>query len=190
MKVELVLAIENEPKTIPYKPEKRPTSQNHGFKPIKGKPEEARLIPEAQDNIHIQNALIAINHIDTAFFSVGCEKSFNRTKGKSWAKGFIEFAFNHPELVRDAQNYFKLFFDFNIFCLRNDPDLRVKYFWQFQPVTFLDAGPDCRGYVCCVWVQTDYFDSPSMSKKTWEGAVDFLASYLGQIYKPNSLTIY
>lgn len=190
MKVELVLSIENQPKTIPYRAEKRANSANHGFTPLKGNPEAARLIPEAQDNMHIQDALVAINQTDTALFSVGCEKAFNRTKGKSWAKGFIEFSFNHAELVRDAQNYFKLFFDFNIYCLRNDPDLRVRYFWELQPVTFLDAGPDCRGYVCCVWIQTDLFDSPSVSRKTWESAVDFLAAYLGKIGRPNTPPIY
>jgi hypothetical protein len=34
MKVELVLSIENEPKTIPYRAEKKVDSVNHGFIPL------------------------------------------------------------------------------------------------------------------------------------------------------------
>ena len=62
----------------------------------------------------MQEALARIADPKTAFFTMGCEKSFNPvTGGGFWAKGYIEFSYNYAQAISDAQNYFPLFFHFD-----------------------------------------------------------------------------
>lgn len=76
----MMLTIRNRSKGVPYGGSGEPRedgSANYGFKPLKGKPEEAARIHEVQDEEHFRAALVAINDPSTPFFTVGCEKSFN-----------------------------------------------------------------------------------------------------------------
>ena len=77
----LYLTIRNRLKAIPYGSGDRPDgSRNHGYKRLKGNTELAATIPEAQDIEALRHALVRLNHSDTAFFTVGCERSFNEFK--------------------------------------------------------------------------------------------------------------
>jgi hypothetical protein len=59
---------------------------------LKGKLHKVASIQEAKDNSALQQVLKIINAAESAFFSVGCERSFNHGPQGFWAKGYIEFA--------------------------------------------------------------------------------------------------
>src|SRR5690242_9980067 len=84
-------------------------AQNFGFTRLKGHPERVGDIEEAKGIPSYQALLTALNASASPFFSVSCEKSFNSDEAGHWGSGFVEFAFNFPELVSDAGNYFALF---------------------------------------------------------------------------------
>lgn len=96
---QMMLTIRNCGKGVPYGGSGEPRedgSANYGFKPLKGKPEEAVQIPVVQDEEHFCAALVAINDPLMPFFTVGCEKSFNHDdEERHWAKGYMEFPFNY-----------------------------------------------------------------------------------------------
>lgn len=83
----LFLSIRNRLKSIPYGAsdgERPDGSKNFGFKRLKGNREITESIPEAKDSETLQRALGRLNDVGTAFFTVGCEKSYNTHE-----KGFL-----------------------------------------------------------------------------------------------------
>lgn len=61
--------------SIPYRSEQRSTgSSNHGYRSIKGNPQAAALIPEAQGCPPILTFLERANHQDLRVETAGCEK--------------------------------------------------------------------------------------------------------------------
>lgn len=187
----LLLTIRNRGKGVPYGGSGVPRedgSANHGFKALKGKPEEAARIPEVQDNENLRNALVAINDQSTPFFTVGCEKAFNVADGSYWAKGYLELAFNYCDVVGDAQSYFKLFFEFNSLIRDSRLHLPVQYHFELEPAHFIDG--NCDGYTVAVWITTADLPTAEEAMEAWGEAVDFLTNYLKQ-YPPRPLpTIY
>lgn len=151
-------------------------SANYGFKALKGKPEEAVLINEVQDEEHFRNALVAINGLDTPFFTVGCEKSFNEHPKGYWARGYLEFAFNYCDLVEDAQYYFKLFFDFTHYVWKNQFNEHVQYHFELEGAHFFKG--DCDGYTVAVWINVSVLPTEEEVKEVWGKAVDLLTAFL------------
>lgn len=175
-------------KTIPYKAEKRETSENHGFKLLKGRLDEIRSIPEVQDIQELHDALADINHPDTPFFSTGCEKKFNQENGIFWVRGFVEFAFNHPELALDAVNYFKLFFKFNWHVWEKQFDIPLRFHFEMDGADFVVIGKE--GFSVCVWITTDDLQTADEAKNVWCKGVRFFSQFLRSISKPQTPTIY
>jgi hypothetical protein len=187
----LLLTIRNRGKGIPYGGSGVPRedgSANYGFKALKGKPEEAARIAEAQDNEHLKNALVAINDRDTPFFTVGCEKAFNKDDGSHWAKGYLELAFNYCDMVGDAQSYFKLFFEFNNLIVNSRFDLPVQYHFELEPAYFIDA--NCHGFTVAIWITTADLPTAEEAREAWGEAVNFLTDYLRQYPTRPLPTIY
>jgi hypothetical protein len=168
------------PKAIPYGGSKHSDgSENHGFKPLKGKPEECALIPEVQDNTALKKALISLNATETPFFTVGCEKSCNEHSGGAgyWMKGYIELAFNYKELVQDAQHYFKLFLDFNLYIF----ELEMAHFWQHLTVQEI-------GLTTAVWIQTEVLPSEHDAKNAWASALNTYVDFMTRQSLPSGRT--
>jgi hypothetical protein len=181
---QIFLSIINEsPKGIPYAggDVREDGSQNYGFVPLKGKPAEAALIPEVQDNEPMKNALLAINESGTAFFTAGCEKSFNDDPDGHWAKGYIEVSFNYINLASDAQSYFKLFFDFNNRVAKNRFEAPVRYHWELEGAVFLDISWETVGFTVGIWITTALLESRAEVESVWAQAVDFLTEYLKEV---------
>lgn len=187
----MMLTIRNRGKGVPYggRGELREDgSANYGFKPLKGKPEEAARIPEVQDEEHFRDALVAINDLSTAFFTVGCEKSFNHEEGAgNWARGYIEFAFNYCDLVEDAQWYFKLFFDFNHFVWSNQFNEPVQFHFELEAAHFFQG--NCDGYTVAVWITTATTPAEEDVRVVWGKAVGLLTEFLKQYQAPPSMKV-
>ncbi len=189
-RTQVVLSIRNRHKGIPYFGGIREGgSVNYGFRPLKGKPVEAAEVPEVQDEEHLKNALVVINDSNTAFFTTACEKSFNHDDNGFWAKGFLEFSYNYTEMVTDAQNYFKLFFEFNRSIWQQGFNEPVQYHWELEGAVFTDCN-SCTGYTACVWIATADFDNQSDLRSVWGKSVDFLVDFLREIPLADLRTIY
>lgn len=183
--MQVVLTINERYKDIPYKSQTHEDgSQNFGFTVLKGKPEKASQIQEAKDNGHLRNIVEKLNVIDTPFFSVGCEKSFNKSEGEYWAKGYIEFSYNYEKLLKEATYYFQLFFHFNNYIKDYVARADVQYWWELQPGNF--KAVNCSGFTCCVWITTGESNNMDTVKEILGASVDKLAEYL-QTVRPIDL---
>jgi hypothetical protein len=191
MEKHLFLTISHSGKAIPYGGGDRSTgSTNHGYKRLKGNPNLFASIPEAQDTDALMSALVRINDPQTAFFSIGCEKSCNTHEKGLWVRGYFELAFNYVELVADAQNYFKLFFEFNRFRPQVETFLpKSRYEFELEGAEFLD-GP-AVGFTLSVWITTTLFTTREEAMREWgdslRSLVDFLEPFALQ---PNLTPIY
>ena len=148
---------------------------------------------EARDDDALREAILRINNPKTPFFTVGCEKAFNRELGQGgseafWAKGYLEFSFNYRDIVTDACNYFTLFFRFNKAVVSQKFDENVWFHWELDGASFLDGG--CHGWTCCVWIQTGDCPSEAESKRVWHAALNFLATFLDGVEPVTLPTIY
>ena len=178
--VKLLLAIERRAKSIPYPREEREDGTNHGFKDLKSNPSAIHEVAEIRDCSSLRDALMAINDPDTQFFTVGCEKSLNEHKGKYWKKGFIEFSFNHPELVRDAGSYFPLFFHFHQALPTAEflSQHSIQFCWELQGCRFRKVGVE--GFTCCVWITTGDYPTADESEDVWDEGVRLIGKYLAR----------
>jgi len=179
MQTRVTLEIRNFSKPIEYAPVERdtPRNSNHGFRNVKGRPDEALLIPELQYNETLKNAILAISNRPTPFFTMGCEQSLNEKESLHWMRGFIELAFNHRDLIVDAQSYFKLFFDFNFAVFDNNFDLPVTFSWQLEGA---ELG-DLRGFSVAIWITTGDLKDASTAQQVWEASVQFLTQFLRSV---------
>lgn len=142
-------------KSIPYPAATSGDSQGFGFKPLKGKPEKVGSINEVKDLPGVADLLRAINGAATPFFSVGCEKYIGPyDDGSFYARGYVEFAFNYPEFLRDVQ-YMALFKRFNDFIVEKPMPPQWTVNWQLQPAHFKKV--DTHGYSCSMWMHVRSF---------------------------------
>jgi hypothetical protein len=175
------LSIKNGGKGIPYggADEDRPDgSRNHGFKPLKSNPAETGTIPEAQGIMALENALIILNAPTSPFFTVGCEKVFGKNDSGHWISGYLEFAFNYGELVADAKFYFNLFFLFNQWYWQQTQQVGIRYNFELEGATFLDA--NVSGFTITAWILAGTYPTKELAQTAWEGALDTLVGFLRQ----------
>ena len=173
------LSIKNGGKGIPYggAHEDRPDgSRNHGFKPLKSNPAEIAVIPEAQGITALKNALIALNAANSPFFTVGCEKASGENDSGHWMRGYLEFAFNYGELVADAAFCFKLFFLFNQWYWTQKQQVGVRYNFELEGATFLDA--NVSGFTITAWISAGTYPTKELARTAWEAALDTLVAFL------------
>ncbi|MDI1301005.1 MAG: hypothetical protein PSX71_03790 [bacterium] len=180
--MKVLLAIENRGKAVPYESEKHKDSENYGFKALKGRMAEAEEVPEAKGFAEIISILKSINEEASPFFSVGCEKSFNKSKDGYWAKGYIEFSFNYKELIIDAVQYFPLFFHFHRYVEDFANSNSVQFLWELQPAHFIEA--DVDGFTVCVWITTGELKTLDAARALWLSAVKSLEGYLLTVGRP------
>lgn len=150
MKAQVYLTIETRTKDIPYPASTSGGSQGFGFKPLKGKPLKVAGIKEVSEVPGVADLLRVINAKETPFFSVGCEKHIGPyDDGSFYVRGYVEFAFNHPEFLRDVQ-YMALFKHFNDYVSGKSlrPEWSVN--WELQPAHFKKV--EANGYTCCMWL--------------------------------------
>lgn len=156
MAAQVFLTIDSRSKSIPYPAASNADSQNFGFKPLKGKLDKVDRVRELSEIPGVADLLRAINASETAFFSVGCEKFIGpNTDGTYYVRGYVEFAFNHPEFLRDVQ-YMALFATFNRYIVDKPMTEEWSVNWHLEPAFFQKV--DTSGYSCCMWLHVrSYF---------------------------------
>jgi hypothetical protein len=187
MHTSLLLTIKNRPKAIPYPSgEHDDGSKNHGFKPLKAVPEDVETIPEAQDNDSLKLALKRLNARRTPFFTVGCEKAYNKSQNGCWARGYLEFSFNYVEIAADPDYYFRIFFGFNQYVWEQQEQKTVQYHFELEPAHYMERNAD--GYTCSVWITTAEFPEDEQARSIWGSALDTLVGFLEQVPGERHLT--
>ena len=112
------------------------------------------------------------------FFTVGCEKAFNKNEKGHWVNGYLELAFNYVELIADAQFYFKLFFRLKQMAL----DTSVRYNFELEAAHFIKANAD--GMAMSIWISTSVLASQDAAKSAWEHGLDTVVGFLRQQVVP------
>ncbi len=160
-------------------PADRPNGDRcHAFAALKGvSRERISAVAEVVDSEPLRSALVLINERGTPFFTIGCEKDITEEDAGWRMGGYIEFAFNYPELARDAASYFPVYFHFDRVLKEQDLSVPVQFQWELARAKFLDAS-GAVGYTAIVWVRTGNAPSRDELLEVWAAAVDVFAHFL------------
>jgi hypothetical protein len=174
----LIFSIRNHFKAVPY-PGSGPRpdgSENYGCKIIKGKGNDEVLVPEALDNAALTNAITSLNDRATPFLTIGCEKSCNKDASGFWMRGFLELSFNYVQGISNAQNYFKLFFDFTHWFWEQPKQAVVEYHFQLEGAQFFEI--PAQGFSLVAWITTQALPTENGARAAWAWALDTLTKFL------------
>lgn len=184
------LFIGNRGKVIPYKGSKikrKDGNINSGFKNLKVRPELIDNIPELTTDSALKSLVRLLNAKEMNFFSVGCFSSLFSEEGYTY-RGYIEFAFNCRICVRDARNYFSLYFHFEQFLRKNNFEQKVDFNWMLEEVEFSDVSID--GFSCAIFIRTNYCESNDIAYDTWKKSLKILESFLASVQVKSHSLIY
>lgn len=91
---------------LPYRPDNANGRTNNGFRDLRGDPDGARLIPEAETSPALQNLLACLAHPGSRFISIGCEigaaENFAAPRPHE-AGGYVQVVYS--DLDRCAQDH-------------------------------------------------------------------------------------
>lgn len=175
--LKILLTFNQNAKSVPYPAvDHKDGTHTHAFVPLKGNLDLVGSIQEAKVVPAYTSLLNALNAAQSPFFSIGCEKTFRSRRSAHWASGYMEFAFNYPELLGDASNYFSLFYHFNYDAAAFIAANSVQFHWIIQPARFTDCGRD--GFTCAVWMTTAQCDSAAGARAQWDAAVNCLSGFI------------
>lgn len=186
--LQVVLTVSSHEKPIPYNAYLHEDHSNYGFMELKGAPEKVALVEEVKDIPCLQRFLHVLNANTSAFFSVGCDKSFHSDESGHWVRSYIEFAFNYVALVQDAQHYFYLFFQFHKCIEPFVSKSNVQFHWELEPAEFTAAS--CQGFSCSIWITTGVIPNAIEARQLWETAVNRLSDFLAGFAQPDGQCIY
>ena len=176
-KTDIFLRIKDHTKVFPYFPVDRQDGHpNHGFKDVKGRVDEALKIAEVLDDIPMQEAVARIADNNTAFFTMGCEKSFNKDETGYWARGYLEFAYNYAQLMADAASYFPLFFHFNESLKKQEFIDPIRFEWELEGNVFRES--DFGAFSAAVWITTIVCPTEEEVRLLWAKAWKALTDHL------------
>ena len=185
------LSIGSYSKEIPYLSEgiaRSDGQMNYGFKNLIAYPELLEAIPELNGDRALKSLVSSLNSGDTQFFTTGCSSQKISEEDGYRVSGYIEFAWNCQVCVRDAINYFSLFFHFEQSLCRNNFEPQVKFHWSIDETIFVDL--QIPGFGCTVFVKTDCYSSRNKAYQTWHQSLTMLDSFLGSIPIKSSTAIY
>lgn len=187
--LKLLLTLAKNAKPIPYAAARHSDgTRNFGFTSLKGQLDQIGHIEEAKGVVSFQNLLRDLNQPASPFFSVGCEKASSADKTGHWRSGFIEFAFNSPQLVGDAGNYFSLFYHFSYAAEAFVEAHDVQFHWIVQPARFTQGA--CDGFTCSVWFTTSQFRTAAEAVTEWDSAVDCFSAFIRTVDSYEGETMY
>jgi hypothetical protein len=167
-------------KPIPYLPAEREGCTNHGFVPLKGRPDDALQIPEARDVPALVRCLQRLNDPHSAYFTVGCETALRLPAAPNAATGYVEFAINAFALAADPHNYFNLFFNFHRRVVRKKFELPVRCEWELDEVRFMPS--NTHGFTTAVWIVVTDRDAPGQDLvDLWTKALEDLTDFLCEV---------
>jgi hypothetical protein len=176
-------------KPIPYPAVDRGVEgKNHGFIALKGGTGPSPLIPEAQGDQALNEALTALNAASSPFFTVGCEKALNKDDSGFWKRGYLEFAFNDSVLSSDSRNYFALFQGFSERLNRLAFKTPLSFEWEIEQAVFVAA--DTGGWTVSVWIATPVAATENEAHLAWAIGMGTLVEALTEIDVPITSPIY
>jgi hypothetical protein len=127
---------------------------NHGFKNLIAYPDLIDAIPELTSDPALKALVYSLNTGATRFFTTGCFSSQIKENHNYRYHGYLEFSWNCQVCVRDAINYFTLFFHFEQFLQNHKFDQKVKFQWSIEQTHFLDL--NLMGFCCAIFINTDF----------------------------------
>jgi hypothetical protein len=185
------LSIRFDAKAVPYGPDPGPRedgSQNFGFKNVKCNANAVAEIPELATDPALKSILLTISGAECGLFSIGCLSHDLIEPNGHQVTGYLEFAINSKALAGDAQNYFKLFFDFGKFLRQNKFDQRVALHWELRPATFHEV--NAFGMTCSIIVNTHFHPSMLEARECWNESLAALEVFLANYPVRNSDPLY
>jgi hypothetical protein len=93
--------------------------------------------------------------------------------------GYVEFSINDKTIIRDAVNYFQIFFHFNARLASMRFPHEIKFDWDLEGANFFEK--QCKGYTCAVIINTGYNQTTSEARQVWSAALSGLAQHLEEI---------
>ncbi|KAM3095069.1 hypothetical protein ACKFKG_14270 [Phormidesmis sp. 146-35] len=185
------LSISPYSKEIPYSSSKVTRNDgeiNHGFKNLIAHPELVDIIPELASDQALKSLVCALNFGHTQFFTTGCFSSQVKEEDGYRYSGYLEFAWNCQICVRDAINYFSLFFHFEQFLRDHRVKQSVSFQWLLEEAQFLDV--EIAGFCCAIFINTVCCSSSHQAYADWQGSLSMLESFLCTIPMQSSRVIY
>lgn len=161
---------------------------NHGFKNLIAYPDLIDAIPELATDRSMKSLIHTLNTGSSRFFTTGCFSSKVSDKCGYRYHGYLNFSWNCQVCIRDAINYFSLFFHFEQFLHTHKFDQKVKFQWSIKQTHFLDL--NLAGFCCSVFINTDCCDSSDVAEDTWKASLRMLEIFLGSVPGASAQTIY
>lgn len=161
---------------------------NHGFKNLIAYPDLIEAIPELASDPAMKSLVITLNARSSRFFTTGCFSSQIADPSGYRYHGYLQFSWNCQVCIRDAINYFSLFFHFEQFLHTHKFNRAVKFNWSIEQTHFLDL--DLAGFCCAIFINTDYCASDDRAYASWEGTLAVLESFLGSVPGKSAQSIY
>ena len=160
---------------------------NHGFKNLIDRPDLIDAIPELNADRSMKSLVCALN-TGSRFFTTGCFSREITDKLGSRCQGYLEFSWNCQVCVRDAINYFSLFFHFQQFLYTNQFDRQVKFQWSLEQTHFLDL--DLLGFCCAISIETGACASKDRASEIWQVSLSALETFLNSVPGESAQVIY
>lgn len=161
---------------------------NYGFKNLIAHPELLEAIPELNGDRALKSLVHLLNFGGAPFFTTGCFSQEISEEGGYRRSGYIEFAWNYQACVRDAINYFSLFFHFEQFLHINQFDRKVKFQWSLEQTHFLDL--DLLGFCCAISIETGACASSDLAYEIWQVSLSALETFLNSVPSQSTPVIY
>ncbi|MEM6256081.1 MAG: hypothetical protein AAF821_24475 [Cyanobacteria bacterium P01_D01_bin.156] len=172
-------------KSIPYAEN---SHANHGFKNLKHYPELIDDIPELSTDSSLRSLVVSLNTCNSSFFSIGCFSGIRETLHGARHRGYVEFAWNCRNCVRDAIHYFSLYFHFDQFLRTHGFNHRVKLDWLIEEAQFCDI--DLCGFCCAIFIDTAPCELTADAINAWQISLQTIDSFLAAIPQSSSNAIY
>jgi hypothetical protein len=161
---------------------------NYGFKNLITHPELIDTIPELTSDQVLKSLVCSLNFGDTRFFTTGCFSSEIKEECGYRYNGYVEFSWNCQICIRDAINYFSLFFHFEKFLPTHSFEQKVKFHWLIEETQFLDV--NIAGFCCAIFINTACYPSRDQAYYSWQASLKMLELFLGSVPVQSSTAIY
>ena len=160
---------------------------NHGFKNLITCPDLIDAIPELTTDRSMKSLIHSLNTKSSRFFTTGCFSGEVKDQCGYQYHGYLNFSWNCQVCIRDAINYFSLFFHFEQFLHTHKFDQKVKFQWSIEQTHFLD--PNLNGFCCSIFIDTNC-TSNDRAKATWKASLSALEVFLSSVPGSSAQTIY
>ena len=172
------LTIGHDAKAIPYSAGARHgnSRQNYGFMNLNANPEAMLEVAKLKGDNALMHLVKVINSPETGLMTIGCSSGFITEASGSRKTGYVEISFTTDQMVKDAQNYFPLFYHFSRALREASFDAHMHFSWELMPAHFVES--DVDGFTIAIHLNTGFCDTSHAAADVWAVSTDVLASFL------------